>query len=103
MEDKITLEMIAILLSGSMLFSTFLWGILYIIIVRKFETVFLMFNTMAEGLSGQNTDLNKFQKSVHKNLIDHLKGLGKNQQVLQKEIKNINKTSTKTETLTEKE
>jgi len=70
MGDKITLETLAYFISWSLLFNTFIWGVLYIILLRKFNAVYLMFEALAKGISGQHGDIVSNQKNLHKNLSD---------------------------------
>ena len=77
MQEKVTLEILAYLITGSMLWLTLLWGFTYIIIIRKFETVFTMFENLAQGLSGQHEELGHNQINIHKDLSSQYKKLAK--------------------------
>jgi len=70
MEEKITLETVGYLVMGLMLWTTFLWGFLYITMFRKFSAVFLMFEAMATGIASQHGELAANQGTVHKSLSD---------------------------------
>jgi len=70
MEEKITLETLAYFMTGSILWLTFLWGFSYIILVRKFNAVYLMFETLARGIASQHLEIAENQQNLHKNLSD---------------------------------
>jgi len=70
MEEKITLETLAYLMMGSIMWITFLWGFTYIILVRKFNAIYLMFEVLAKGIASQHLELAGNQQNLHKNLSD---------------------------------
>jgi len=70
MEVKITLEILAYLIAGLMLWTTFLWGFSHVILTRKFNIIFEMFDILASGVVAQHQELAGNQRELHKNLSD---------------------------------
>jgi len=78
--EEVTLETLAILGIGSLFFTTFIWSFFYIMMIRKFETVFKMFEGLATGIAGQHEELGENQLTMYGNI-------SKQHEILEKSIK----------------
>ena len=89
MFHKITLDLLAILLVFNLFFIIVLGTILCIIILNKFNAVFLMFETTAEGISKQHQDLQSSYFNSYSNQKDALVKIASNQKILQENIMSL--------------
>jgi hypothetical protein len=70
MEDTVTLKTLALLISGGMLLMSFLWGFLYIVLIKKINIIYAMLNILAKGITDQHKEINDSLAVMYRNITE---------------------------------